>query len=888
MPGQLVLLQHLVDEHTNPGIAWKIDILTWNKIARFNARQCQMCEAGAIYPNPLFALLHLFYAHFVRIGGYNKADIGDFQHYVYSESSTDIRLSDERITGPNLWLGIHGRESPERPAEALVTPEKALIRFERNDGETITAPYSSTDEAELKNVRFGCTIGECYELFDSESDWESHEWMRHPEVWRVSCDLCGKDFLHTSDLLAHRAQVHRSNTYSQYGHNLDGRFWCGFCGSIQHETVCGRVEERNKARSRHIKHHFIKERRRIGDWILPGGLKKGQARAGRARSKPTATTGEAPIIEKLRDSDPPTSGSERAQGVAAPARNDFDLQPVTALCLLAVLGTIWMSLGLEIATPHVESKPVTSPNDREREGKWPIRLPERAEEDSGPQIVPRCKTIGGLEGIAESQNHSEKAGIARLFEIEIAAYLKEQELHAGKAFPALQPQDIFHLFRWVLWSCNPKSSAWQDISRDMKDGWDPKHAKIKHDGPEDLLHFKREPALPSIKPESKHLDNPLPKKVPEARFRMEVEDKKNTETIPEDTLATIDSVSSRATPEKSENSYMESSGEESFIMDEALSPPWDTETRNDMASLVFELGRDMVEEFLSTVPRIMTCANDQTCSSSTRDSSNSGSAYATAGPSTAPTAMTRPSSGKSRQRDDDEDDESRKRKRCRFETPEPAGKEASVLLACPYAKHDPARFSEANQNIGEKAYRRCRTVYLTNIARLKQHLYRVHRRPENYCSSCYTEFEFENECDEHARARNCVLSPCPFEEKMTSDQCKAVKRRRFNENPDVTWFAIFDILFPGADRPENPFVECSDLQTTLENVQSYTAFLQVRLPSRLAERVAVPLVGDHEDTGTILWMINTVLEETLPTVLRQLQGEFEQLDPARNGTGWKR
>ena len=116
---------------------------------------------------------------------------------------------------------------------------------------------------------------------------------------------------------------------------------------------------------------------------------------------------------------------------------------------------------------------------------------------------------------------------------------------------------------------------------------------------------------------------------------------------------------------------------------------------------------------------------------------------------------------------------------------------------------------------------------------------------------------------------------------MTSDQYKAVKRRRMGEAPVDAWFGIYGTLFPGADRPDNPYVECANVQAAVQSVQDYTAFLENRLPARLSERLGGPLFG--ADPMMFQWLINMALEETLPIILRDLQGEYQTLRPAESG-----
>ncbi|KAJ9614446.1 hypothetical protein H2200_002582 [Cladophialophora chaetospira] len=125
------------------------------------------------------------------------------------------------------------------------------------------------------------------------------------------------------------------------------------------------------------------------------------------------------------------------------------------------------------------------------------------------------------------------------------------------------------------------------------------------------------------------------------------------------------------------------------------------------------------------------------------------------------------------------------------------------LLACPYARHDPQRYSERNRN--EKNYRGCSSVYIRSIARLKQHLYRVHCRPTYYCHYCFSTFGSRNEEHDHRMARSCERKTSPFEEKMTETQGDAIRRQGERENLAETWKSIYCILFPGLPVPIDPY-----------------------------------------------------------------------------------
>jgi hypothetical protein len=85
------------------------------------------------------------------------------------------------------------------------------------------------------------------------------------------------------------------------------------------------------------------------------------------------------------------------------------------------------------------------------------------------------------------------------------------------------------------------------------------------------------------------------------------------------------------------------------------------------------------------------------------------------------------------------------------------------LFACPYSKFDTERYSERNSC--EKNYRKCASSVLSSIARLKQHLYRTHKRPDYYCGSCFQKFKARDDLHKHNRARPpCEISATKYGE----------------------------------------------------------------------------------------------------------------------------
>ncbi|KIW66137.1 hypothetical protein PV04_08339 [Phialophora macrospora] len=486
--------------------------------------------------------------------------------------------------------------------------------------------------------------------------------------------------------------------------------------------------------------------------------------------------------------------------------------------------------------------------------------------------TPAQSRKGQLNGLLDESMHlDEKIHGGGQFELEINAFLKEQALQSSDNGPPLSPELIFQWFRvWLRSFRFPRSSSSLPVKRleellDLKE----KKAETRYDEGSNSQERFRTPSVG------------IGRKI---HLKLEAEVDNRISEVQQNISVKVESEGTSPSPVESDDAFMESSGEESFILDEECVPVLDADRRDHVERVASELGQELAREFLATSADRRTTCTQQTSRESSGGFSTGRCSRAAAESSTAPTSVTKPSSRRRRLSDEDDEEDARKQKQPHLE--KVGGDEVTPdgLLACPYAKHDPVRYSEANQILSEKPYRRCRTVYLTNISRLKQHLYRVHRRPEYYCPSCYMDFATEDECEIHSRSRLCVLRDCPFEEKMTSGQCKAVKRRKMGETPVNAWFGIFEILFPGAERPNNPYVECGNFQAALPTAHNYAAFLENRLPLRLSERLGGPLYGS--DDPMTQWLINMALERTLPTVLHELHGEFQMFNPEDNsGTG---
>ena len=192
-------------------------------------------------------------------------------------------------------------------------------------------------------------------------------------------------------------------------------------------------------------------------------------------------------------------------------------------------------------------------------------------------------------------------------------------------------------------------------------------------------------------------------------------------------------------------------------------------------------------------------------------------------------------------------------------------------FACPYSKHERARYSEMNRNTCEKKYRCCASSYVTDIPRLKQHLFRTHKRPDLYCGRCFGVFKTQHDLEEHSRLHPpCPLDDCPFSEKMTHDQKMIIQRRRDLKDQELVWFFIYETLFPGSIKPSSPYVEVVSIEAAASFQQWYESpdivfrFRQ-RFDSRIAE--AFPDTSDQ-------FRIQMIHEECLSELVWQRGSNF--------------
>jgi len=150
-----------------------------------------------------------------------------------------------------------------------------------------------------------------------------------------------------------------------------------------------------------------------------------------------------------------------------------------------------------------------------------------------------------------------------------------------------------------------------------------------------------------------------------------------------------------------------------------------------------------------------------------------------------------------------------------------ADERSRVILACPFYKRDPGR------------YRSCRRFFLTKISYVKQHILRSHRMPP-HCQICNRLFQTDEQQLEHVRSQSCDRQPYNPPEGVTQAQI-ALLRGRVDQKKSLEgqWYEIYEILFPGAQRPSSVYLD----PELSQDLDEFTNFLTSRGPAILLSRV---------------------------------------------------
>ncbi|KAM5360289.1 hypothetical protein ACJZ2D_013848 [Fusarium nematophilum] len=162
-------------------------------------------------------------------------------------------------------------------------------------------------------------------------------------------------------------------------------------------------------------------------------------------------------------------------------------------------------------------------------------------------------------------------------------------------------------------------------------------------------------------------------------------------------------------------------------------------------------------------------------------------------------------------------------------------------LACPYWKLDPDK------------HRGCFPKKLVRIRDVKQHLSRKHT-PEFYCECCFKIFKDEDSHQAHvthASGDVCIRDPSASLDGISHQRHRQLSKK---SNPKLSeeqqWFVIWDVLFPGAQRPRSAYLD----HALSEQICQFQEYCHKHGPAML-DGVLEPEVPDTEMRANLLRII---------------------------------
>ncbi|KAK0613942.1 hypothetical protein B0T14DRAFT_386515, partial [Immersiella caudata] len=144
------------------------------------------------------------------------------------------------------------------------------------------------------------------------------------------------------------------------------------------------------------------------------------------------------------------------------------------------------------------------------------------------------------------------------------------------------------------------------------------------------------------------------------------------------------------------------------------------------------------------------------------------------------------------------------------------------MLACPFHKCDSTKYGiqHGNSGSGKKhRYRACTGPGFKSIQRLKEHLKRVHSPVQ--CERCHEIFPGTDRAAclsrlaEHRKMNvSCELGDPSRKEGIDEAQWAALDKQNRKKNQEThrveKWFEIWDVLFPGKERPKSPWHDIAE------------------------------------------------------------------------------
>ncbi|ROW00388.1 hypothetical protein VMCG_07222 [Cytospora schulzeri] len=167
-------------------------------------------------------------------------------------------------------------------------------------------------------------------------------------------------------------------------------------------------------------------------------------------------------------------------------------------------------------------------------------------------------------------------------------------------------------------------------------------------------------------------------------------------------------------------------------------------------------------------------------------------------------------------------------------------------FACPYSKKDPVR------------HRDCYGYVLSRVRDVKQHLNRCHKLP-HYCPRCNEIFDTEALRDSHNMLCTSTTRAARPDGTTEEQRRQLSRKAEANTSMEDQWFGVWDILFPGTQRPKSPYNN-SDLIQDITLFQEFLATSGLQFLSNVLVQRGVVMLSGTQQAALEEWL-QVVFEE---------------------------
>ncbi|KAH7129934.1 hypothetical protein B0J13DRAFT_644997 [Dactylonectria estremocensis] len=186
------------------------------------------------------------------------------------------------------------------------------------------------------------------------------------------------------------------------------------------------------------------------------------------------------------------------------------------------------------------------------------------------------------------------------------------------------------------------------------------------------------------------------------------------------------------------------------------------------------------------------------------------------------------------------------------------------LIACPFYKRNPRKY-------GQPEWRSCKSPGFKSLHRLKEHIYRRHRKPRYQCKRCQDDLKKEDALDLHyAQAVACQPRPAIIQDGINDTQERSIRSRKLakkNETEEEKWCRMYAIIFPDDTDCPNPYYSPEDESKEFDLVDEYRSFLARELPPLVRRQLPDILSSDpgNELREQIVSMVGVLANQLYDT-----------------------